>query len=411
MHLRDVPQVGEQPLAADLAEDPRLQLLVERHRLEHRGDPAVLEHRAPDPQLQREVVGEVVAGRVQPGRVEPDEAGQRDPAYPGGAVRLLQRLEQPLPLRGGRRREDADVLPVSTTGTPAACSSVCTSCGLAVGSAPAPRCRRAAPAAASVPSRGCTDASPDEQRHDLGRPGRGRQRRAPVRSAACRLPVTGSAVARHDPQLQRHRRRHQPPVVRGLDRQHPDPLVAERCAAEDRGHPVEQRRVAAVVGRQRAHHGRRRARLEVGVHVGAAEAVDGLLRVADQHQGAVAVERLAQDRPLHRVGVLELVDQHHPVARPQPSLRDRTRRRVGEGVPEPEQHVVVVDELLAPLAPVDLGAHRGGDPGPLPGHAVGRRRRAAGRWPGRSPQPSPASWNSAWVMSAGAEPAAPHLRR
>ena len=49
MHdLRDVPQVGEQPLAADLAEDPRLQPLVERHRFEHRGHAPVLEHGAPN---------------------------------------------------------------------------------------------------------------------------------------------------------------------------------------------------------------------------------------------------------------------------------------------------------------------------------------------------------------------------
>ena len=105
--LGDVPQVGEQPLAADRARTRGCSRSVERHRLEQRGHPAVLEHGAPDPQPQRQVVGEGVAGRVQPGRVEPDEAGQRCPAYPGGAVRLLQRLEQPLPLRGRRGGEDA----------------------------------------------------------------------------------------------------------------------------------------------------------------------------------------------------------------------------------------------------------------------------------------------------------------
>ena len=68
--------------------------------------------------------------------------------------------------------------------------------------------------------------------------------------------------------------------------------------------------VAWLVGRARG--------LQVGDDVGAAERVDRLLGVADQHQRGVAVEGAAQDRPLHGIGVLELVDQHHPVARPQP---------------------------------------------------------------------------------------------
>ena len=53
--------------------------------------------------------------------------------------------------------------------------------------------------------------------------------------------------------------------------------------------------------------------LEVGVHVGAAEAVDRLLRVTDGDQ-AVAGEREVEDLPLQPVGVLELVDQHQPVS-------------------------------------------------------------------------------------------------
>ena len=47
--LGDVPQVGEQPLAADPAEQPFLQPLGQRHRLEQRRDPALVEHPDPGP--------------------------------------------------------------------------------------------------------------------------------------------------------------------------------------------------------------------------------------------------------------------------------------------------------------------------------------------------------------------------
>ena len=53
---------------------------------------------------------------------------------------------------------------------------------------------------------------------------------------------------------------------------------------------------------------------EVGVDVGAPEGVDGLLGIADQHQGGAALaEGHAHDVPLDRIGVLELVDQGHAV--------------------------------------------------------------------------------------------------
>ena len=56
---------------------------------------------------------------------------------------------------------------------------------------------------------------------------------------------------------------------------------------------------------------------QVGVHVGAPERIDGLLGVADdgQHVAARAVEEdPPEDRPLHLVGVLELVDERVAVA-------------------------------------------------------------------------------------------------
>ena len=49
---------------------------------------------------------------------------------------------------------------------------------------------------------------------------------------------------------------------------------------------------------------------QIGVQIGAAKTVDGLLRVAHEKQGGVpgAVDRL-EDLELQRVGVLKLVDQ------------------------------------------------------------------------------------------------------
>ena len=54
--------------------------------------------------------------------------------------------------------------------------------------------------------------------------------------------------------------------------------------------------------------------------VGAPEGVDGLLGVRDQYEGRLVSrqsEELGEDRPLHRVGVLELVDEGDLEAPPQ----------------------------------------------------------------------------------------------
>src|SRR3954447_2364752 len=75
-------------------------------------------------------------------------------------------------------------------------------------------------------------------------------------------------------------------------------LVAELRVAEQRVVGVEQPLVAAPVGPQRRLGARRPRRLDVGVDVGAAERVDRLLRVADQHQRDVPVpERGSHDLP------------------------------------------------------------------------------------------------------------------
>ena len=72
----------------------------------------------------------------------------------------------------------------------------------------------------------------------------------------------------------------------------------------------------------------RARRVEVGVDVGAAEGVDRLFGVADEHERRAAVaERAAHDAPLDRVGVLELVDEHDAVALAQARGDDVARPR------------------------------------------------------------------------------------
>ena len=105
------------------------------------------------------------------------------------------------------------------------------------------------------------------------------------------------------------------------------PSAAPRNSASS---PRSSVRVAAPVLRERRAVIGRLAGREVGVHVRAAEGVDGLLRIADQDERRVAVEREPQDVPLHRVGVLELVDEHDPVAAAQPRRGGRAGLRIGE---------------------------------------------------------------------------------
>ena len=75
--------------------------------------------------------------------------------------------------------------------------------------------------------------------------------------------------------------------------------AARRCASWCRGRAARRRCSRAP---------------EVGDDVAAAEGVDRLLGVADQHQRGLADEGALDHLPLHRVGVLELVDHHDPPA-------------------------------------------------------------------------------------------------
>ncbi len=110
---------------------------------------------------------------------------------------------------------------------------------------------------------------------------------------------------------------------------------------------------------------------KVGVHVGAAEAVDRLLRVADQAKhGARAralEERATEDAPLRLVGVLKFVDE-----RVLPSLAhrvgERAAARTSQRLLDEPQHVVEVVLPVLTLPSRELALDPGQD-------RVGERRR------------------------------------
>ena len=404
-HLRDVPQVGEQPLAADLARIARLQLL--RRATPPRTAPRRRGPRAPRPRSAAAARARRRSRRRarRAGRVQPDEAAQRHAGVPGsaGAAAPAPRAAAatPRPPAWRRRWSCRSARRAGTPAQPGRAARAAPGCCCA----PAPRCRRAAPGAGAPPSRGRTVASPESSATTWA--ARSRRDGVPGRSGrrACRCLVSAQAVARRPPAAAPARRAStsRPCVLRprpaapGSARRRAPRRRRRRAMPSSSGASLRQ-----LVGSVRTTDADARG-LEVGVHVGAAEAVDRLLGVADEHQRAVPVERLAQDRPLHRVGVLELVDQHHAVARPQPRRGDRPDVGSVERVAQPDQHVVVVDELLRRLRRSTSRAHRGGDAGALPGHGrrVGRvgsssvagsrrrrRARAAGTSLARSCRPA-----------------------
>ena len=102
--LGDVPQVGQQPLAADRAEHAGGQPAL-LGRLEQRGDPAAAQQQRPAAQPVGELVGELLAAGVELAQGAAEERRERGRPHPPGPVRLLERLEQAQPLVTGRRRQ------------------------------------------------------------------------------------------------------------------------------------------------------------------------------------------------------------------------------------------------------------------------------------------------------------------
>ena len=140
-----------------------------------------------------------------------------------------------------------------------------------------------------------------------------------------------------------------------------DAFVAQFGAREDGVVGIDQILVAAPVDAECGLGCGLAGGGEVGIDVGAPEGVDGLLGIADQHEGgAPLAEGHAHDVPLDRIGVLELVDQGHAVVAAQPVARGRAPCPVAERVAEPGEQIVVGHHPGLTLAGFDLLAHGDG---------------------------------------------------
>ena len=207
----------------------------------------------------------------------------------------------------------------------------------------------------------------------------------PARGVVARIAVAGlddrRVVAVHDAQPQRlgMRRAEQPRRAVGVGRAHGavgDPRVAEPRVAEQRVVGLQQPLVAAPVDLERGAGAGAARGLQVGVDVGAAERVDRLLGVADEHERRPLAEGQLDDLPLHRVGVLELVDEHDAEALAQAPHGDLAAG-VGEDLAQPREQVVVGHDREPALADVELRADRLGEPAAHARHRLRARRRAA----------------------------------
>ncbi len=313
------------------------------------GDAAALDDLDPVAQRLGDLVGEPVAALGEVAGGVADEAGERRGPHARAAVRLLEGLEQrePLDRRGGG--EDA---------------------------AAARDDRRHPHLEQRLLRRGEVGVAVADDGDVLGLERLAVERRTRVEQPAdvegevardVRAHVVdgqrgpralAEGVAPHGPQPQRraHRGADQPAVaVVGLDRTDHDALGPELGAGEQLLEGRQQAGVAAPVDRQGLAGRGGGGCLEVRGDVAAAEGVDGLLGVADEHHRGDPAEGAVEDLPLHGVGVLELVDEHDrpALAHPHPGGRVLVLERVGELA----QQVVVRQDPEPALARLELGAH------------------------------------------------------
>ena len=153
--------------------------------------------------------------------------------------------------------------------------------------------------------------------------------------------------------------------------------MTELGAVEEQGEGVEQLTIGPVIRAQRhplgAAHG-----IEVGVHIGTAEAEDRLLRITDRDE-AMPGERSIEDLPLQPVGVLELVDEDEAVASRQLVGERWAVDGVGECRCEVADEAVVADLPSSSLASFDFGDGVGDATRPRTGQPVDARIRLASR--------------------------------
>ena len=277
--LPQVADVGQQPLALGLSQHPAAQPAL-LGGLQQGGHAPVAEQERPAAQgvgvAGGQVLTPLVAARVEVGGGAAEERRESRGAHQARAVRGLQRLQQRQPLVGGGRLEH---VAAGHHGRDAAL-------GERVLHEPAVHPRRdehgdvARHHRPPVPRR-----ARGEQPGDVG----GKIRRDVLPRGADldrAAPDRGQPLAQHLPQPERRRvRRAGQPAVPTLGRHgvHHDLLVAERRVAQQHPQGLDQRRVGTPVAAQRRPGGGAPGGVEVGDDVAAAEGVDGLLGVADQH--------------------------------------------------------------------------------------------------------------------------------
>ena len=107
--LADVPQIGQPPFAVDAAQHPGRHAPLAARHFEQRGDTAGGEDGRPTGEVRTEAVGQGVTtgGEFRGGRT--DERGEGRGPHTSGTMRLLDGLEQDLPLLAGGGLEDAHV--------------------------------------------------------------------------------------------------------------------------------------------------------------------------------------------------------------------------------------------------------------------------------------------------------------
>ena len=331
----------------------------------------------------------VIAGRRDRGRAPAEERRERRGPGARRRGRALDRLEQPQPVPRRRRGEHA-ARAVDHRGDAGRLERVADQRGVEVlahehrdvpGLDPLDRERRAGRVAA-LDLRAGRQELDEIGGHVLGDPlaRRGVRREPPGRAHDAGL------VAVQDAQAQRRRHRRAGQARRAVRAGRPhlavlDALLPQPGAAEQRVVGVDQPLIAAPVHAQRRPRVGLPRRGEVGVDVGAAERVDRLLGIADQHERAAArPERAPHDVPLDGVGVLELVDEHDAVARAQPA-RDVLAAWPGQRPLQSREQVVVGHDRAAVLAQVELLADLLRQPAPHRGH--GARRLGRGDRRGR----------------------------
>ena len=370
--LEDVPdvlEVGEQPSSALVAEHAGDDVGVGDDGLDQPGGAAGAVEVGEVAQPGGHRVGEAVPGdAVELLGPVAEERADRDGTHEAGAVRGLQCAEQRQPVLGGFAAQDVG----STTadgGDPGSGELGVDELGLRVPfdeDGDVARTHRAR--SVSVVEGGGPGEEPGDVGGDVAGDG----------GARCRDPHQGvvrdaGVVAQHGPQTERvgpvgiDQARS---VEGGAGGAHHDLLVPEGGPAQQDVDGLHERGVAAVVQHQRATCAGSGGSVQVGGDVAAAEAVDGLLGIADEHHRGVPDEGPLEDLPLDGIGVLELVDQHDapPVAHQGP------RRGVGclERLGEPLQEVVVGQGAQAATPSAHLVADGAGEAASQVGRGVGR---------------------------------------